>query len=276
MNKYLRLMRFDKPAGIALLWAPTAWALWLANQGHPTGRLVVYFLLGTICMRAAGCIINDLADRHIDCHVNRTRLRPLTSGEMSIRQALIVLAILLITAAWIALQLPILCWYEAAFALLITILYPFGKRFLQAPQLLLGVAFSLGIPMVYAASGQSPDQGMCLLMLLNFCWIVAYDTMYAVVDKADDLRIGVRSTAILFGSKLRPILAILLGMTHGLWLVLGFFYPFSIWFLLAWVAGFSIFIYQYRLLAMQTEDVAMRAFLWNAIYGLVMWIGLIL
>jgi len=276
VNPYLRLMRFDKPAGIALLWAPTAWALWLANQGHPAGWLVVYFLVGTVCMRAAGCIVNDLADRNIDCHVQRTRLRPLTQGEISIPQALMVLVLLLICAAGIALNLPILCWYEACFALLITIVYPFGKRFIQAPQLVLGVAFSMGIPMAYAASGQSPDLGMVLLMLLNFCWIVAYDTMYAVVDMADDRLIGVRSTAILFGRNLRPILAILLCMTHGLWLLIGYVYPVSIWFMVAWLVGLGIFIYQYRLLAASTTHVAMRAFLSNAVYGLVMWLGFVL
>lgn len=274
MNKYLRLMRFDKPAGIALLWAPTAWALWLANQGHPPGWLLLYFLLGTVCMRAAGCVINDLADRHIDKHVQRTRLRPITSGEITIPQAILVLGLLLLCAGWIALQLPPLCWYEACFGLLITTLYPFTKRFFQAPQLLLGIAFSWGIPMAYAASGHAPDLVMYLLVVLNFGWIVAYDTMYAVVDLPDDLRIGVRSTAILFGSHLQRILLTLLCLTHGLWLVLAYLYPVSIGFMLAWGIGLGIFMHAFRLLATESPPAAFRAFLWNAVYGGVMWLGL--
>ena len=273
-NKYLRLMRFDKPAGIALLWAPTAWALWLANQGRPTGWLVGCFLLGTICMRAAGCIMNDLADRNIDRHVQRTRLRPLTNGEVSIQKACMVLALLLIAAGIIALQLPKLCWYEACGALLITGLYPFAKRFLQAPQLLLGIAFSMGIPMAYAASEVPPNTVMAVLLILNFLWIVAYDTMYALVDREDDLLIGVRSTAILFGARAVPNILLLLGVTHALWLVLRCFYPLTMWFGLCWVLGFGILIYQFKLLVSRTTENAMRAFLWSALYGLLMWFGM--
>lgn len=273
MNRYLRLMRFDKPAGIALLWAPTAWALWLANHGHPNWRLVGYFLLGTICMRAAGCIINDMADRNIDNHVQRTRLRPITRGEISIQHASILLALLLLVAGVIVLQLPYLCWYEAVGALLITILYPFAKRFFQAPQLLLGIAFSMGIPMAYAASHIPTSSVMVLLLCLNFCWIVAYDTMYALVDREDDLRIGVRSTAILFGSHVIPIILFLLLLAHGLWLVLGYFHHVTPWFALCWVLGLGIIIYQYKLLGTQMIVNAMRAFLWSAYYGLVMWLG---
>lgn len=273
INRYVRLMRFDKPAGIALLWAPTAWALWLANHGQPSWRLVRYFLLGTICMRAAGCIINDMADRNIDIHVQRTRLRPITRGEVSIQHASILLALLLLVAGVIVLQLPSLCWYEAVGALLITILYPFAKRFFQAPQLLLGIAFSMGIPMAYAASNLPTSPVMVLLLCLNFCWIVAYDTMYALVDREDDLRIGVRSTAILFGSQVIPIILFLLCLTHGLWLVLGYFHLVTLWFGLCWVLGLGIILYQYRLLITQTTANAMRAFLWSANYGLVMWLG---
>lgn len=274
-NKYLRLMRFDKPAGIFLLWAPTAWALWLANQGHPSGRLIAYFLLGTICMRAAGCIINDLADRNIDKHVHRTRLRPLTSGEVSLQQAGVVLVLLLLCAGIIALQLPKLCWFEAFGAMFITSVYPFAKRFFQAPQLLLGIAFSMGIPMAYAASGVPANSVMILLLTLNFFWIVAYDTMYALVDREDDLQIGVRSTAILFGSHAIPIILILLGITHGLWLLLPWVHPCTLWFELCWALGLGILIYQFSLLTSQAAVDAMRAFLWSALYGLLMWVGVL-
>lgn len=272
-SKYLRLMRFDKPAGIALLWAPTAWALWLANQGQPAWSLVAYFLLGTIGMRAAGCIINDLADRNIDKHVRRTHLRPLTNGEVTVFQALLLLSVLLLGTGWIALQLPKLCWYEAVAALLIATLYPFAKRFFQAPQLLLGIAFSMGIPMAYAAAQIPFDLSMLVLFSLNFCWIVAYDTMYALADKEDDLKIGVRSTAILFGTKVIPIVLFLLTISHGLWLLLSLFYPFSTWFWVCWILGGLLLAYQYALLSQKTPHAAMRAFLSNAVYGLLLWLG---
>lgn len=275
MNVYARLMRFDKPAGIALLWAPTAWALWLANQGQPPGILILYFLLGTILMRAAGCIINDMADRHIDKHVKRTQSRPITSGEISIQKAAVVLMVLLMLAALIMIQLPILCWIEAGIALAITIIYPFGKRFLRAPQLVLGAAFSMGIPMAYTASGVDLDKGMLILLLLNFLWIVAYDTMYAWADRDDDLRIGVRSTAILFGSNVMRVVMFLQILVHGLWLVLARFYSVSLWFGVCWLGAAAIIMYQYHLLKHETAQHSLRAFLWNAVYGLVMWIGLL-
>ncbi|PJD90790.1 MAG: 4-hydroxybenzoate octaprenyltransferase [Legionella sp.] len=268
-------MRFDKPAGIALLWAPTAWALWLANQGHPPWILIVYFLLGTILMRAAGCIINDMADRRIDKHVKRTQTRPITSGELPMHRAAVALFVLLCLAAGIMFQLPVLCWVEAVIALAITVVYPFGKRFLSAPQLVLGVAFSMGIPMAYAASHVALDSRAFVLIVLNFLWIVAYDTMYAMMDRDDDRRIGVRSTAILFGSQAFLVVMGLQVLVHGLWLVLAGFYAVSFWFFLCWLAALGIILYQYYLLKQQTTKQIMQAFLWNAVYGLVMWIGLL-
>lgn len=274
MNKYLRLMRFDKPAGIALLWAPTAWALWLANQGHPNLSLFILFFVGTVCMRAAGCIINDMADRHIDKHVHRTRLRPITAGEITIFQAGLVLLVLLLLAGGVVLFLPRLCWYEALAAMGITILYPFAKRFFKAPQFLLGIAFSMGIPMAYAASQHTPNSMMFLLFAVNFIWIVAYDTMYALVDREDDLKIGVRSTAILFGAQAIPIILGCLGLIHLAWLVWIWLYPVTNWFALSWMVGLGIVIYQSYLLRQDSTEQAMRAFLWSGWYGLVLWVGL--
>lgn len=267
-------MRFDKPAGIALLWAPTAWALWLANQGHPAPWLWGCFLLGTICMRAAGCVINDLVDKNIDKHVQRTRARPITSGEVGEAEAYRVVILLLMIAGLIVVQLPLLCWIEALFALFITMLYPFAKRVFQAPQLILGIAFSMGIPMAYTASGLSLNKGMAVLVLLNFFWIVAYDTMYALVDRSDDLKIGVKSTAILFGDHAVPIILSLLILTHGLWLFLSIYYLSAMSFWISWVAGLGILCYQARLLRSQKTADAMRAFLFSSAYGLVMWFGM--
>ncbi|MCR9191545.1 MAG: 4-hydroxybenzoate octaprenyltransferase [Gammaproteobacteria bacterium] len=274
MNVYARLMRFDKPAGTVLLWAPTAWALWLANQGRPPVLLLIYFFLGTVIMRAAGCIINDIADRNIDKHVKRTRLRPLTSGEISLKQTMLVLGLLLLLAAGIALQLPWLCWLQAVVALALTILYPLCKRFFQAPQLILGLAFSMSIPMAYAASHVFADMTMVILMQINFLWIVAYDTIYAMVDREDDVKIGVLSTALLFGSKVILIIRLLQSISHGLWIVLAIWHPWSIWFGVCWLLALALLIYQNILLQSKDSADHMRAFLWNAMYGVLLWIGL--
>lgn len=274
MNAYARLMRFDKPAGIALLWAPTAWALWLAHHSMPPLRLCLYFFLGTVLMRAAGCVINDLADRHIDKQVKRTKLRPLASGELTVSQAIAVLFGLLILAGLIVIQLPKLCWLEAGVALIVTVIYPLGKRWLKAPQLVLGLAFSMGIPMAFSASGVAWNATMLWLMLLNFLWIIAYDTLYAMMDREDDLRIGVHSTAIFFGKKL-PIVMIGLQISfHGLWLFLGMTRVSSEWFDLCWVLGLLILNYQDILLRRQNDETYMHAFLWHAAYGMLMWVGL--
>lgn len=272
---YFRLMRFHKPAGIALLWLPTAWALWIANHGTPKLNLIIYFLLGTIFMRAAGCVINDIADRHIDKHVNRTKTRPLTSGEVTLAEALLILLLLLFSALFILLQLPVTCFYYALMALLVTFIYPFCKRFFQAPQFILGVAFSMGIPMAYAASGVKPDTVMLVLLLLNFAWIVAYDTMYAMVDKADDVRIGVKSTAILFASHDRLIILLLQILFHGLWIYIALAQHYSPWFYGAWLIAAGVLLYQQRLIRSREPALCLRAFSTNSLYGTLMWIGII-
>ncbi|MDP3704637.1 MAG: 4-hydroxybenzoate octaprenyltransferase [Legionellaceae bacterium] len=276
LSAYYRLMRFHKPTGMVLLWVPTAWALWLANQGMPAWSLLIYFLLGTVCMRAAGCVINDIADRHIDIHVERTHLRPLTAGELGLVEALILLIVLLFIALIIVAQLPVLCFYEALFALLATLIYPFCKRFFQAPQLVLGITFSMGIPMAYAASGVSPNVVMGLLFFLNCAWIVAYDTMYAMVDRDDDLQIGVKSTAVLFASYDRVIIAMLQVLLHGTWLMLGLMLHASVWFYVFWLVALCLIGYQQQLIGLRTHADYFRAFLTNGWYGVIMWVGLIL
>ena len=274
IKAYFHLMRFHKPAGIALLWLPTAWALWIANHGAPKLNLVIYFLLGTIFMRAAGCVVNDIADRHIDKHVSRTKNRPLTSGEIGLIEALLLLLILLFAALCVLIQLPDKCFYYALFALLITIIYPFCKRFFQAPQLILGLAFSMGIPMAYVASGVAPDTTMLVLFIINFTWIVAYDTMYAMSDRDDDLRIGVKSTAVLFGQHDCLIILLLQIVFQSLWLYLALTQNYSMWFYTAWIIANGILIYQQCLIRTRHAALYLRAFSSNSIYGLVMWIGL--
>ncbi|KTD20811.1 4-hydroxybenzoate-octaprenyltransferase [Legionella lansingensis] len=270
---YLKLMRFHRPIGILLLWWPTAWALWLAHQGSPPLPLIVLFLLGTIFMRAAGCVVNDIADRHIDLHVQRTKNRPLTAGDVGLLEALVLLCMLLFVSLLILLQLPKVCFYYALMAVSITVLYPFCKRFLQSPQLVLGIAFSMGIPMAYAASNRMPDKTMLILLLINFLWIIAYDTEYAMVDREDDLRIGVKSTAILFAAYDKLIIAILQFLFHFCWLPLGVMLTsLSFWF--CWgIAGLNL-LYQQKLLSKRKPADCLRAFSSNHWYGLIMWIAI--
>lgn len=270
-NAYIRLMRFDKPVGILLLWCPTAWALWLANQGMPSLRLFSLFFLGTVMMRAAGCVINDIADKDIDKHVKRTKLRPLTSGELSLQEALGSLLCLLLLALVLLLCLPLQCFYWGLAALLICCLYPFCKRFFDAPQIILGLAFSMGIPMAYVASGVSPNTECFLLFIINFCWIIAYDTMYAMTDKVDDLRIGVKSTAILFADFDKFIIGLLQCISHGLWLSIPWLSSMNLSFYIFWTAACVVLIYQQRLLHLREPLNCFKAFMASIYYGVLMW-----
>lgn len=270
-SAYSRLMRLDKPVGILLLWFPTAWALWMANHGQPPVVLMVYFLLGTIVMRSAGCVVNDFADRHIDRHVHRTRNRPLTTGEVSIRGAITLFIILLSIALFIVIQLPIACLYYAFLGLSVTVVYPFCKRWIQAPQLVLSIAFSVSIPMVYVASSVELDRSMVLLVMINLLWVIAYDTMYAIVDREDDLKLGVQSTAILFGQHDRLIIGLMMVIMHGLWL----FILHAGCFLVGFGIGALILIYQNYLIAHRNPADCFKAFQLSIGYGLVMWMSLI-
>lgn len=274
-NAYWRLARFNKPVGILLLWYPTAWALWIANQGTPPLRLLVLFALGTIFMRAAGCVVNDIADRQVDKFVARTKSRPLTSGEVTLHEAFIVLGALLFAALLVLIQLPRNCFYSALIALLITLIYPFCKRFINAPQLVLSLAFSMGMPMAYQASGVSLDWQLIVLFIINVAWIVAYDSEYAMTDKADDLLIGVKSTAIYFGNYDRLIIGILQCTFHGLWFLWAVLVNANLIFYSCWILAGSLLVYQQRLIYQREPSSCFRAFLNNAYYGLLMWLAVI-
>lgn len=276
INAYIRLMRLDRPVGIYLLWAPTAWALWLANNGVPLLNLLLYFAVGTVLMRSAGCVVNDLCDRNIDPFVSRTKNRPLANGSISIKSALWLLLSLLLVAGVIALQLPKLCWLEALFGLLITCIYPLCKRYLKAPQVILSFAFSMGIPMAYTASWIAMDLVMWLLLLLNVFWIISYDTIYAMLDKDDDLKINVNSTAILFGKYNHVILILLQTIVHSLWLPIALIKNYPLSFYIAWGIASMFFIYQNYLLTKHTTAAYMAAFMNNAWYGLFMWVVIVL
>ena len=200
LDLYEKLMRLDKPIGILLLLWPTLWALWLSSAGRPVGAVLWVFILGTVLMRSAGCVINDYADRDFDRHVERTKERPLTAGKVTTREALALFAGLALAAFALVLALgnSLVVWMSIP-AVFLAASYPFTKRFLAIPQAYLGVAFGFGIPMAYAAHlGQVPAEAWWLL-LANVFWAVAYDTEYAMVDREDDLKIGIKTSAITFG-----------------------------------------------------------------------------
>lgn len=200
LDQYEKLMRLDKPIGTLLLLWPTFWALWISAEGRPEWMVVWVFALGTLLMRSAGCVINDYADRDFDRHVERTRERPLTAGRVSTKEALILFAVLCLAAFALVLVLgkPLVIWLSLP-ALFLAASYPFTKRFFAIPQAYLGIAFGFGIPMGYAAHlGTVPAEAWWML-LANVFWAVAYDTEYAMVDRNDDLKIGIRTSAITFG-----------------------------------------------------------------------------
>ena len=199
LDLYEKLMRLDKPIGILLLLWPTLWALWIAAGGWPGWLLSGIFILGTALMRSAGCVVNDIADRDFDPHVERTRERPLAAGRVSVREALLVAAISMLAAFGLILPLPKLVWLLAVVAVFLAVSYPYTKRFLAIPQAYLGIAFGFGIPMAFAAVWEKVPSFGWLLLVANVFWAVAYDTEYALVDREDDLRIGIRTSAITFG-----------------------------------------------------------------------------
>ncbi len=200
LDLYEKLMRLDKPIGILLLLWPTLWALWLSSEGRPNRIVLWVFILGTVLMRSAGCVINDYADRNFDLHVERTRERPLTSGKVTSKEALLLFALLSLAAFGLVLLLgnPLVIALSVP-ALFLAASYPFTKRFLAIPQAYLGIAFGFGIPMAYAAQLGEVPLDAWLLLAANVFWAVAYDTEYAMVDREDDLKIGIKTSAITFG-----------------------------------------------------------------------------
>lgn len=199
LRNYARLMRLDKPVGVWLLLWPTLWALWLAGEGHPDGGLFLVFFIGVIVMRSAGCVLNDFADRKIDPQVARTRARPLATGAVAPAEALTLFFALALIAVGLAAMLNRPAQLLAVIAAALTIIYPFIKRFISIPQLVLGAAFGWAVPMAFAAqTGQTPQLAW-LVFGAALVWAVIYDTFYAMVDRRDDLKVGVKSTAILFG-----------------------------------------------------------------------------
>ena len=276
MMIYLKLMRFHKPIGIFLLLWPTMWALWIAGNGHPSIKNIIIFVCGVIGMRAAGCVINDVVDRRWDSEVARTKLRPLAIQEISVNNALILFFGLCMLSFLLVLQTNAYTIALSFAALGVAILYPFTKRFLACPQLILGIAFSFSVPMAFAAQTNHVSGKALLILLITVLWTIAYDTQYAITDRADDIRIGIKSTAILFGRYDRLIIAILHLTVLYLFYLLGKENHFS-WIYFCSIAGAGIlFLYQHYLLLRNHSGDAFRAFLNNQWVGLVVFLGIVL
>lgn len=273
---YVQLTRFDKPIGTELLLWPTMWAVWIAAQGKPSVKVLVIMFLGVVFMRAAGCAINDFADRNVDGLVERTKSRPLASGLISAREALAVFVVLVIASASLLLFLPIAAFYWSFGALGLATLYPFMKRFTYLPQFVLGAAFSWAIPMAYVAQGKTPDLSCWLLYAANLSWTVAYDTQYAITDRVDDLKAGIKSTAILFGHFDIAIIS-LLQVLSLLLLVIVYagesLLPLAA---LGLVAAALLFIYQWTRTKGKDPQQAFWAFRHNRWVGLVIFLGILL
>ena len=275
LDAYEKLVRLDKPIGILLLLWPTLWALWLAKRAMPNPLLLWIFLLGTVLMRSAGCAVNDFADRRFDAEVARTRERPLARGAIRPWEALAVGAALALAAFGLVLQLNDLTVALSFAALAIAVIYPFTKRFFWMPQAWLGVAFGFGIPMAFAAQlGYLPPLAWVLLGA-NIAWTIAYDTEYAMVDRDDDLRIGIRTSAILFGrfdvAAVMACYAIFLAtmVAIGVWQKLGWPYYAGL------AAAAAIAGYHYTLIRTRTREGCFKAFLHNNWLGLAVFAGIV-
>lgn len=273
---YLQLMRVDKPIGTLLLLWPTYWALWLANSGMPSLINFIVFTLGVVVMRSAGCVINDFADRKIDGSVKRTAQRPLASGTVASGEALNLFLLLITLAFILVLMLSVNTIVLSVGALALAFCYPFMKRYTQLPQVVLGAAFGWAIPMAYMASIDALPLQAWLLFAANVCWTVAYDTMYAMVDRDDDVKIGVKSTAILFGRFDRHIIFILNALFIALVAYIGVINQLNMAFWAGLLIATALLVYQQVLILKRDRDACFKAFLNNHYVGMAIFIGLLL
>ncbi|HMW17597.1 MAG TPA: 4-hydroxybenzoate octaprenyltransferase [Accumulibacter sp.] len=275
LNNYERLMRLDRPIGILLLLWPTWWALWLSARGLPDWRVWWIFTLGTVLMRSAGCVINDLADRKFDPHVERTRSRPLAAGTVSPREALGLFFVLVGCAVIVVLPVgsPLLAGL-CVVALFLAASYPFTKRFLAVPQAYLGVAFGFGIPMAYAAQLDTLPTVCWWLLLANVFWAIAYDTEYAMVDRADDLKIGIRTSAITFGRFDVGMVMLCYALTLIILALIGRHQGLGGWFYLSLLLAAAIAGYHYTLIRERQPARCFTAFRHNNWFGAVIFVGI--
>ncbi len=273
---YCRLMRIDKPIGSLLLLWPTLWALWLAGGDVPRPWTLLVFVAGVFLMRAAGCVINDYADRHFDGHVKRTASRPLPSGLVSEQSAKVLFVVLVLMAFALVLTLNRMTIWLSVAALALAWIYPFMKRVSHLPQFVLGAAFGWSIPMAYAAVSESLPASAWIMFLAYICWTVAYDTQYAMVDRDDDLKIGIKSTAILFGRFDTLIIGLLQASMLALMVVLGMQMKLGAVFYLSVLMAAGLFGYQQWLTAGCERDACFRAFHNNNFVGMVLFAGIVL
>ncbi len=276
LQLYFRLVRLNKPIGILLLLWPTLWALWLASDGKPDWTLVAIFTLGTVLMRSAGCAINDYADRDFDKYVQRTVDRPVTSGKIQPREALLVALVLALLSLSLIWPLNTLTKQLSIAAVIIAGTYPYFKRFFAIPQAYLGIAFGFGIPMGFAAVQGSVPTAAWLLLLANVFWAVAYDTEYAMVDREDDLKLGMKTSAITFGRYDVAAVMLCYAMTLGLIFFVGWQFGLRTWFTAGILIAAACAIYHYTLIRKRERGDCFAAFLHNNWLGAAIFSGVAL
>jgi 4-hydroxybenzoate polyprenyltransferase len=276
LQQYSLLIRLDRPVGIFLLLWPTLWALWIAAKGLPDTDVLIVFVLGVVLMRSAGCVLNDIADRRFDPHVSRTQNRPLVNGSVSSVEALIVAVSLIFIAFLLVLTMNWLTVQLAFIAAILAGIYPFMKRYTYLPQFFLGLTFGWAIPMAFAAQTGSVPQIAWLLLIANILWSVVYDTMYAMVDRKDDLKIGVKSTAILFDDADRVIIGIIQALVLLTLIMTGKQAQLGVYYYISLAIASCFFIYQLRLIWGRKPEQCMQAFLNNNWFGLTVFLGLFL
>lgn len=274
LHLYFQLARLHRPIGILLLLWPTLWGLWIAGDGHPDLWIVLIFTLGTVLMRSAGCVINDYADRDIDKHVKRTKDRPITSGRVSTREALLLASGLSIIAFLLILPLNELTLWLSIPAVFLAGSYPFTKRFFAIPQAYLGIAFGFGIPMAFAAQlGEVPTVAW-ILLLANVFWAIAYDTEYAMVDRDDDVHLGIHSSALFFGKYDVFAVMVCYSITLGLLAAAGVMAGLGGGYLMSLVVAQTIAIYHYTLIKERKREQCFAAFLHNNWFGAAVFAGI--
>ncbi len=276
LYQYSLLIRLNRPIGIFLLLWPTLWGLWIAAEGVPNTDVFVVFVLGVFLMRSAGCVLNDIADRRFDPLVTRTQTRPLAAGKVSSLEALIVASSLFILAFLLVLIMNILTIQLALVAVILAGIYPFMKRYTYLPQFFLGLTFGWSIPMAFAAQTNAVPQIAWLLLVANILWSVVYDTMYAMVDREDDLKVGVKSTAILFDDADRVIIAIIQALVLITLIAIGRQLQLGIYYFICLGITTGFFLYQLRLIWDREPEQCMRAFLNNNWVGFTIFVGIFL
>jgi 4-hydroxybenzoate polyprenyltransferase len=277
LHEYALLARLDRPVGTWLLLWPVLWALWIAGAGRPAPRVLIIFVLGVFAMRAAGCVINDLADRNIDPRVRRTRQRPLAARRVSPYEAIVLFALLSAAALWLVLQLDPLTVRLSLIGAALTVSYPFVKRFFPLPQLYLGISFGgWGVPMAFAAQLGRVPRIAWMIFIAAVIWAVMYDTLYAMVDREDDLKIGVRSTAIAFADMDRVMIGFLQMLMLAALALVGRTLHFGSWFYGGLAVAATTFVYQQWLIRDRKPTRCLQAFLNNNYTGLAIFAGVLL